>query len=720
MVTGSPVIVGAAGPRRRVVDPVERHTGAMASAEGDGVELVDFGAGQLTRLRGLDGLRGLAVAAVLCFHGGWDWMAGGWLGVSLFFTLSGFLITSLLLAEGSASDSGSSIVLRTFWGRRFRRLLPAAWLTIGAVLAVVWLIGDASQARSVRVDALSSLGQVANWRFLLAGTSYADLFRSPSPLLHFWSLAIEEQLYLVLPMLVAVLLLVGRGSRRVLGSVLGLALVASWTEPMLFGLGHDRTYYGTDTRAGELLVGALLAVVMASPSFRWRLALRPSWRNSAAALGAISFGAMVVLWVSTDESSRFVTDGGLAVHGMLAVLVIIAAVVPAGPLQRFCRLAPLAWLGRVSYGVYLFHWPLFVFLSQERTGLSRAPRFVLVVTLSLLLAELSARFFERPVRERQGVLGVAALRPALMAPVAVVALIAGSIALSPAGRASTAFDAEAALARIRRINRSTAVATTTPPAPTTAPAAAAPAPAALPAAAPRPPAPAPTIALFGDSTAISIRLVLDAWGRGGQLRDVEGLAAPGLGMVRGGQRRFNGVTNLSAGYDSWPTTFARRIDREKPQVVVVSTGQWDLVDRKLAGDQQWRHIGDPVYDERLRQEYEMVTDVLASRGAMVVWLTLARFRHGFDDQLSAAQREVHEDVRVDRLNQIISEVVTSRSGTARLVDLAGWMSPHIEDASLRSDGTHYDLTASNTVASSFLGPTIQADWNEWWSSSVVQ
>lgn len=191
-------------------------------------------------------------------------------------------------------------------------------------------------------------------------------------------------------------------------------------------------------------------------------------------------------------------------------------------------------------------------------------------------------------------------------------------------------------------------------------------------------------------------------------------------MVRGGQRRFNGVVNLSAGYDSWPTTFARRIDRENPQVVVVSTGQWDLVDRKLAGDQQWRHIGDPVYDERLRQEYEMVTDVLASRGAMVVWLTLARFRHGFDDQLSAAQREVHEDVRVDRLNQIISEVVASRPGVARLVDLAGWMAPHTEDASLRSDGTHYDLTASNTVASSFLGPTIRADWNEWWSSSVVQ
>ena len=172
--------------------------------------LARFGDGRLIRLPGLDGIRGLAVLAVVLFHGNWSWMAGGYLGVSLFFTLSGFLITSLLLTEQASTGS---IDLRGFWTRRFRRLLPAAWLTIGVVVAVVAWIGDAAQAKSIPGDAWSALAQVANWHYLLKGTSYGDLFRSPSPLLHFWSLAIAEQFYLVFPLVVAGALAAGRRRR---------------------------------------------------------------------------------------------------------------------------------------------------------------------------------------------------------------------------------------------------------------------------------------------------------------------------------------------------------------------------------------------------------------------------------------------------------------------------------------------------------------------------
>ena len=154
---------------------------------------------RMPHLPGLDGLRGLAVIGVLLFHGGFAWAKGGFLGVSTFFTLSGFLITNLLIREW---DGSGTIRLGGFWTRRFRRLLPAAMVTIVAVGLVFWRLGTPEQLANLRADMISSLAYVANWHFLFAGTSYADLFSAPSPLQHFWSLAIEEQFYLVFPLLV--------------------------------------------------------------------------------------------------------------------------------------------------------------------------------------------------------------------------------------------------------------------------------------------------------------------------------------------------------------------------------------------------------------------------------------------------------------------------------------------------------------------------------------
>src|SRR4051812_42501007 len=212
----------------------------------------------LPRIRALDGLRGLAVAGVLAYHCGFGWARGGFLGVSLFFTLSGFLITSLLLAE--RSEHGR-IGLRGFWARRARRLLPAALLALAVIVAFGATVASGSQLRGLRGDVLAALAYVANWRFVLAGTSYGALWSAPSPVQHFWSLAIEEQLYVVLPLAVAGTLALGRGRRRpllaVLGAGLGLSVLATF-------LVHDqlRAYYGTDVRAGELLIGALLAVIL--------------------------------------------------------------------------------------------------------------------------------------------------------------------------------------------------------------------------------------------------------------------------------------------------------------------------------------------------------------------------------------------------------------------------------------------------------------------------
>src|SRR5690606_20696572 len=187
------------------------------------------------------------------FHGGFSWARGGYLGVSTFFTLSGFLITTLLVAERRATGG---IDLRRFWSRRVRRLLPASALTLVGVC--LWaLVADAGWERNLRGDVLAAVLQVANWRFLLEDRSYGDLFAAPSPVLHFWSLAIEEQFYWLFPLVAAGVLALARGSLRALAAVLaaGLALSAGLTA----ALGPDRmdaVYYATPVRMAEILAGA--------------------------------------------------------------------------------------------------------------------------------------------------------------------------------------------------------------------------------------------------------------------------------------------------------------------------------------------------------------------------------------------------------------------------------------------------------------------------------
>ena len=217
----------------------------------------------------LDGLRGLSVIAVLCYHqhrlsGGTDWAIGGYLGVSAFFTLSGYLITSLLLAE---FDRLGTIRLVTFWARRLRRLLPAALVALVVCLSSAALFLPGEYSVGLRDDALGTLVYATNWRFLVGGTSYAEVNGASSPVLHFWSLAIEEQFYLVWPAVVAALL--RWRSRRAVGWAAAVAIVGSAVTSAALnhaGASLDHLYLATYTRAAELGVGSLIAV--ARPLYR--------------------------------------------------------------------------------------------------------------------------------------------------------------------------------------------------------------------------------------------------------------------------------------------------------------------------------------------------------------------------------------------------------------------------------------------------------------------
>lgn len=370
----------------------------------------------------LDGLRGLAVTGVLLFHSGFSWAVGGYLGVSTFFTLSGYLITTLLLAEHQRTGTVS---LRAFWGRRFRRLMPASVVTLAAIVALFGpFVADADQLAELPGDVIAALAYVANWHFILADQSYADLFTAPSPVQHFWSLAIEEQYYLFFPLLAVGLLVAGKGSRRVLGGGLALLAVASTVlMAVLYTPGTDpiRVYYGTGTRAAELLAGALLAVALVSrPTMLGRVPLRMLTGVGAAVLALTAYW-----WMTVEQSSSWLYEGGLSLYALVTV-ILLAVILRPGPVQRAVAVEPLRRLGRISYGVYLIHWPVFLWLTPDRTGLPAAALFALRMGVTLGLAVASFRFVEQPVRTREALVG---RRGRLVAPAAVAGVLTGVLLL---------------------------------------------------------------------------------------------------------------------------------------------------------------------------------------------------------------------------------------------------------------------------------------------------
>jgi peptidoglycan/LPS O-acetylase OafA/YrhL len=347
----------------------------------------------IPHISALDGARGLAVAGVLLFHGGH--LTGGYLGVDFFFTLSGFLITSLLLAESSRTDH---VGLGGFWSRRARRLLPALTLLMLGIGFYCVVFASQTQLYQIRGDALATLGYVANWRQIFSHQDYFALFTSPSPLDHTWSLAIEEQFYLIWPLVFVGLLAWWRGAvaKAVLVTSLVLAGISSVLMFELYNPANvARAYFGTDTRAASILFGAALAAWLAisgpTRNRRRRFALE--------AVGVLSAVGLAVAWTRLDGQSSTLYRGGFLFCGLAATAVIAAAVHPdPGPVSRFLSLRPLCALGLISYGVYLYHWPIDVALNQQQMGFGGWPLFAFQTAVTLAVAVASYRIVEQPIR----------------------------------------------------------------------------------------------------------------------------------------------------------------------------------------------------------------------------------------------------------------------------------------------------------------------------------
>ncbi|MFM8648898.1 MAG: acyltransferase family protein [Actinomycetota bacterium] len=340
---------------------------------------------------GLDGVRASALIMIMLFHANPKWIPGGFISVSLFFTLSGYLITSLLVFEGEANGR---ISLRDFWSRRLRRLAPAALVALLVVVGLsTWLSTGVEQGR-VRGDALAAATYVANWRSISSGHSYAEIFADASPLQHLWSLSIEEQLYILVPLMVAIGFAVGL-RRRGIGFVFVGASALSVLASVLAN-GHDRIYYGTDTRAVELFAGAALACFLgprleqwAKGSFRWPLAL-------------LVLPLVLFVWFSriVDFQSAWLYTGLLGSFALLNIVFCIGAVVP-GPMRWIMSLPPLTLMGRMSYGIYLAHWPVYVWVNEDLVGIAGWPLLGVRVLVTFAIAGVMYRLVEQPIRSRR-------------------------------------------------------------------------------------------------------------------------------------------------------------------------------------------------------------------------------------------------------------------------------------------------------------------------------
>ncbi|WP_052112534.1 acyltransferase family protein [Knoellia aerolata] len=352
------------------------------------------------RLPGLDGLRAVAILAVLAFHLDPRWLPGGFLGVDVFFVISGFLITTLLVRE---HDRAGRIDLLGFWTRRARRLLPALLVLVPSVILLARLV-EADLLVGIRRQALGALTFTSNWLEIAAGSDY---FHSTAPqlLMNLWSLAVEEQFYLVWPLVALVLLRVAPSSRARAAVAVALALgsavlMATRYDP---ALGATRVYYGTDTHLMGLMLGAALAFAWAAPHRAWTST--PGWERARRPLLAGSGLVLVALFALLDESTPWTFRGGILAASLATTLLVLGVVERPGALRSVLDRPVLRWVGERSYGLYLWHWPVILIVEADLPWAARSADGYLwsrvwCVVVTVAIADLSYRLLETPVRER--------------------------------------------------------------------------------------------------------------------------------------------------------------------------------------------------------------------------------------------------------------------------------------------------------------------------------
>jgi peptidoglycan/LPS O-acetylase OafA/YrhL len=354
---------------------------------------------QPARLRGLDGLRAIAVGVVMLFHADIPWVRGGYLGVDLFFVISGFLITGLLVDQRQRENAG---LLWPFYWRRAKRLLPAVWLMIAAIVIAAASFATDALPR-LRIDALASFFYVTNWEMIWHNTSYFESMGRQPLLIHLWSLAIEEQFYLLwAPLVIFGLPRLGRHGMAIATIALGLASVA-WMAATAAKIGYpgqtdpSRLYFGTDTHGFQLLFGAALGLLW-QPNHHLATESAHGWKPLVLGLGALA--AMLALVVLLGEETAWLYPWGLLLSAVASVALIAAATHPGSALGLWLDNRIMRWIGERSYGIYLWHWPIFM-LTRPGIDLPTLPPVMVMlvrIVLTIGIAALSYTYVESPIR----------------------------------------------------------------------------------------------------------------------------------------------------------------------------------------------------------------------------------------------------------------------------------------------------------------------------------
>jgi peptidoglycan/LPS O-acetylase OafA/YrhL len=628
------------------------------------------------RLPALDGVRALAILLILLFHGGFSGLTGGFFSVDVFFVLSGFLITGLLVSEHRLTGG---IGLKRFWGHRVRRLLPAMLALLLGVSIWAWLFSSPSTLPQLRTDALATLFYFNNWHQAFGTTGYFAEIQTPRLLLHTWTLSIEEQFYIVWPLVVLGLLRLKRSLSALLAFCVAGTIASAVAMTWLFSGtgGAARVYYGTDTRVQALLIGATLAVILAGP-LPWRrrpaatidghLAIAPATeptglaRQVLAGLGLVGLVILFAMFLFISPSDRWPYVGGFTLASVAAAMLIASvALVPETPWARVLSLRPIVYIGNISYGLYLWHWPIFVVVGQAQTGLVGFPLFAVRMGLTFAIAALSYRFLEMPIRRKalRGPVGWI-LAPVAFALTAVVIVIA-TIIPAPAAISTSTGLSPALHGRLEA-----AGAFGDHPV---------------------------RFMMLGDSLAVTLRrgLKVDAhlrWGVEPQFSH----AALGCDLDPNLLNNLQGVVARSTGgCRRWPTRWAEFVAAEKPEVVGIVLGRWEALDHRYNG--RWTHLGNADYDAHVTAQLTRATEITSANGATVLLFTMPYIDPA--KALDGSTWPENEPARIDSYNRIVRAVAAKNPTTVKVVDLNAMLGPNhrytssVDGITMRwDDGVH--------------------------------
>jgi len=687
----------------------------------------------------LDGLRGLAILAVLLYHGGVGWAQGGFFGVEAFFVLSGFLITSLLLAEWGASRG---VRLGRFWGRRARRLLPALFCVVAATAIQQAIVGVNGAVPDFRVDGISTLFYFANWHAIATGTGYFAQTALVSPLQHTWSLAIEEQFYLVWPLLLLGVLTVSnprRAGRRhgpqrpadarprlwPLFVVAVVGAFASATEmAVLYHLGTPLervwAYYGTDTRAQGLLAGASLAIGLAMARSHRSRAADPSEADGASgsraawvalqAAGVAGAGALVAAIVFGRGDVGWWYEGGWLGVDAAAVLVIwsFAALSRRVSVTRSVfSFLPLRATGVISYGLYLWHFPLFLWLNVANTGVGGWKLLAARVGASFGAAIASYFLVEQPIRQRRvPVVVTRVLAPVGLSGALAAVIVAGNVAAAVPLPPPPQPGVPTSSVPVRFTGNPEVTCRLHLPVPSL-----------------RPvfgvfhTCPPERVMLIGDSVGQSLgfQLALNEERYGVLLQnDAElgcGYIDSGLVGAPGSWADFNSLCYTA--FQTWVAEVAAF----HPQVVIVEMGWWDSMDHLINGEDLY--LGEDSYDSSLVQQMDQLVDDVDAGGAKVVllsvpWMLPPPWSNG--EEMPAALSYRHS-----LINQLLQTAAAARPGKASYFDIAPQVTPagHFQadvggSICRTSDGIHfYWGNDVFKVPATYCGEKLQAALLPW-------